>query len=58
MPGGGSHPPYVVKPWNGGYAVYNSLGERKNKTPMSKAAAEKYKAALFAAAGNKALTSR
>jgi hypothetical protein len=47
-PGGGEHAPYEVRPVDGGYAVFNAKGERKNNEAKSKEDAREFQQALYA----------
>jgi hypothetical protein len=47
-PGGGEHAPYDIRPVEGGYAVFNDKGERKNDEPKSKEDARDFQKALYA----------
>lgn len=47
-PGGGEHAPYEVRAVDGGYAVFNAKGERKNEDPKSKEDAREFQKALYA----------
>lgn len=46
-PGGGEHAPYKVKQVDGGYAVFNAKGERKNEEPKSEEDARQFQKALY-----------
>lgn len=46
-PGGGEHAPYRIKKVDGGYAVFNAKGERKNDEPKSKEDARQFQQALY-----------
>lgn len=47
-PGGGEHAPYEIRKVEGGYAVFNAKGERKNSEPKSHDAARQFQKALYA----------
>lgn len=47
-PGGGEHAPYEIREVDGGYAVFNAKGERKNEEPKSKEEARQFQKALYA----------
>lgn len=47
-PGGGEHAPYEIRAVDGGYAVFNAQGERKNDEPKSKSEARQFQKALYA----------
>jgi hypothetical protein len=46
-PGGGEHAPYEVREVDGGYAVFNAKGERKNEEPKSESEARQFQKALY-----------
>lgn len=46
-PGGGEHAPYRIQKVDGGYAVFNDKGERKNEKPKSKEDAREFQKALY-----------
>lgn len=46
-PGGGEHAPYEIRPVDGGYAVFNAKGERKNEDAKSKGEARQFQKALY-----------
>lgn len=46
-PGGGEHAPYRIKKVDGGYAVFNDKGERKNDEPKTHAQAREFQKALY-----------
>jgi hypothetical protein len=46
-PGGGEHAPYEIREVDGGYAVFNAKGERKNDDPKSKSEARQFQKALY-----------
>jgi hypothetical protein len=46
-PGGGEHAPYEIRSVDGGYAVFNAKGERKNDEPKSKDEARQFQKALY-----------
>lgn len=47
-PGGGEHAPYEVHAVDGGYAVFNAKGERKNEEPKTEEQARQFQKALYA----------
>lgn len=47
-PGGGEHAPYEIRQVDGGYAVFNAKGERKNDEPKSEENARQFQKALYA----------
>lgn len=46
-PGGGEHAPYKIKKVDGGYAVFNAKGERKNDDAKSYPEARQFQKALY-----------
>jgi hypothetical protein len=46
-PGGGEHAPYRIEKVDGGYAVFNAKGERKNEEPKSEEGARQFQKALY-----------
>jgi hypothetical protein len=46
-PGGGEHAPYTIREVDGGYAVFNEKGERKNKDPKTHDEARQFQKALY-----------
>jgi hypothetical protein len=46
-PGGGEHAPYRIQKVDGGYAVFNDKGERKNDEPKSHDEARQFQKALY-----------
>jgi hypothetical protein len=46
-PGGGEHAPYRIEKVDGGYAVFNDKGERKNEKAKTKAQAREFQKALY-----------
>jgi hypothetical protein len=46
-PGGGEHAPYRIEKVDGGYAVFNDKGERKNEEPKSHEQARQFQKALY-----------
>lgn len=47
-PGGGEHAPYSIRKVDGGYAVFNDKGERKNEEPKTHTEARQFQKALYA----------